>query len=53
MGELNSDLLDGGLGNDTLDGGAALDRMIGGLGSDTFTWDQLVELIDKTVDDVF
>ena len=52
-GSFGDDLLEGGLGNDTLDGGAAIDSLIGGLGDDHFVWDKLVELIDKTVNDVF
>src|SRR5437764_982668 len=53
VGELDADCLNGGLGNDSHDGGAALDSLIGGLGDDHFVWDKLVELIDKTVNDVF
>src|SRR6185436_16612881 len=53
MGELDVDFLDGGIGDDFLDGGAAIDKMVGGLGEDTFLWDKLVELLDKTIDDIF
>jgi Ca2+-binding RTX toxin-like protein len=52
FGELDADFLDGGTGDDFLDGGAAIDKLVGGLGSDTFSWDHLVELVDNGINDV-
>ena len=46
------DHLLGELDGDFLDGGAAIDKMVGGLGDDTFHWDKLVEILDRTIDDI-
>ena len=52
LGELGDDWLEGGLGDDDLDGGDGFDKLIGGLGNDDFIWDSLLELIDRTLEDV-
>lgn len=46
-GNAGNDTLNGGAGNDTLNGGADADVMRGGLGDDTYTLDNIGDVVDE------
>lgn len=45
IGDANNNTLTGGAGNDIIDGGAGADVMIGGLGNDTYTVDNVGDVV--------
>jgi len=47
-GNIANNILDGGDGNDSLNGGTGIDALIGGLGNDTYTVDNVGDIVTET-----